>query len=402
MSGVTQRTRPAVVPAASRVPELDTTARCRPLIGRRARSSLREQTTRGSPAMHLVMIGGSDAGISAALRAREPDPDAESRWSWRTPTPTSPSAASPTSSRARSPTGATSPTGPSPTSRRRHAAAPGHPARRIDVPGRKLTGHPAGGGEELLPYDELIVGTARAGLAAIDGLVGPTPWGSADGVHLLHSMGDTFAVMSTLEPAPRSRGNRRGRLHRPGDGRRADVRGLLGDSMEQLPEVLPTVDPELGALVHAELTAMVWRCYRDDGPGLSGPARRSTGRLHVQANDGDGSGVPARPTWCWSSSGSGPIPTWPPPPAPTLGQAAPSGSTATCGPASRRLRRRGLRVTHHRCSADLPAARHHRPQTGTRRRRERARRRPAVRRQPRHPGRQDLRPRRRPHRAARP
>ena len=27
--------------------------------------------------MHLVMIGGSDAGISAALRARELDPGAE-------------------------------------------------------------------------------------------------------------------------------------------------------------------------------------------------------------------------------------------------------------------------------------------------------------------------------------
>src|SRR2546425_8402766 len=27
--------------------------------------------------MHLVMIGGSDAGVSAALRARELDPDAE-------------------------------------------------------------------------------------------------------------------------------------------------------------------------------------------------------------------------------------------------------------------------------------------------------------------------------------
>src|ERR1700678_3134954 len=34
-------------------------------------------TTRWEPAMHLVMIGGSDAGISAALRARELDPAAD-------------------------------------------------------------------------------------------------------------------------------------------------------------------------------------------------------------------------------------------------------------------------------------------------------------------------------------
>ena len=33
------------------------------------------------------------------------------------------------------------------------------------------------------------------------------------------------------------------------------VRGLQVTQMEQLPEVLPTVDPELGALVHAELAA---------------------------------------------------------------------------------------------------------------------------------------------------
>ena len=33
------------------------------------------------------------------------------------------------------------------------------------------------------------------------------------------------------------------------------VRGLAVIQMEQLPEVLPTVDPELGALVHAELAS---------------------------------------------------------------------------------------------------------------------------------------------------
>ena len=31
----------------------------------------------GAPFMHLVAIGGSDAGISAALRARELDPGCE-------------------------------------------------------------------------------------------------------------------------------------------------------------------------------------------------------------------------------------------------------------------------------------------------------------------------------------
>ena len=71
-------------------------------------------------------------------------------------------------------------------------------------------------------------------------------------MHLLHSMGDTFAVMRTLEhSAPRPRVI-------VGAGyiglEMADAlitRGLSVIQMEQLPEVLPTVDPELGARVHA-------------------------------------------------------------------------------------------------------------------------------------------------------
>jgi NADPH-dependent 2,4-dienoyl-CoA reductase/sulfur reductase-like enzyme len=75
-------------------------------------------------------------------------------------------------------------------------------------------------------------------------------------VHLLHSMGDAFAVMRTLErAAPTS-------TVIVGAGyiglEMADaltVRGLHVTQMEQLGEVLPTVDPGLGALVHAELAS---------------------------------------------------------------------------------------------------------------------------------------------------
>ena len=75
-------------------------------------------------------------------------------------------------------------------------------------------------------------------------------------MHLLHSMGDTFALMSTLtETSPAS-------AVIVGAGyiglEMADAlttRGLAVTQIEQLPEVLPTVDPQLGALVHAELAA---------------------------------------------------------------------------------------------------------------------------------------------------
>jgi NADPH-dependent 2,4-dienoyl-CoA reductase/sulfur reductase-like enzyme len=62
--------------------------------------------------------------------------------------------------------------------------------------------------------------------------------------------------------------------------------------MEQLPEVLPTVDPDLGALVHAELaahgvevlTGTTVKAISKTGPG-------EPGRLQVQATAADGSAV---------------------------------------------------------------------------------------------------------------
>jgi NADPH-dependent 2,4-dienoyl-CoA reductase/sulfur reductase-like enzyme len=248
--------------------------------------------------MHLVMIGGSDAGISAALRARELDPTAEvtvvledayPNFSicgipyylsgevphWRNLAHRSIGDLEAAGMRLRLDT----------------------TARRIDVPGRKLQITSPDGGEELLGYDKLVVGTGAVPVRPpISGLAGPGALGSDDGVHLLHSMGNTFAVMRTLErTAPAS-------AVIVGAGyiglEMADaltVRGLAVTQMEQLPEVLPTVDPELGALVHAELaghgvevlTGTTVRAISKAAPGGSG-------RLEVQAIAADGSTVTRR------------------------------------------------------------------------------------------------------------
>jgi NADPH-dependent 2,4-dienoyl-CoA reductase/sulfur reductase-like enzyme len=135
--------------------------------------------------MHLVMIGGSDAGISAALRARELDPgsevtvvvaDAYPNFSicgipyylsgevthWRN------------------------------LAHRTIADLEGagmrlrldNTARRIDVAGRKLLIIGADGKEDLLAYDKLIVGTGAVpvrpligGLSGPDALVRQPPFG---------------------------------------------------------------------------------------------------------------------------------------------------------------------------------------------------------------------------------
>ena len=151
--------------------------------------------------MRLVMIGGSDAGISAALRARELDPgadvtvvvaDAFPNFSicgipyylsgevthWRNLAHRSIADLEAAGMRLRLDT----------------------TARRIDVPGRKLLITSPDGGEELLGYDKLVIGTGAVPVRPpITGLTGPDALGPGDAVHLLHSMGDTFAVMRTLE-----------------------------------------------------------------------------------------------------------------------------------------------------------------------------------------------------------
>src|ERR1700730_9777329 len=245
--------------------------------------------------MHLVMIGGSDAGISAALRARELDPaadvtvvvaDAYPRFSisgipyyvsgavthWRNLAHRTLGDLEAAGMRLRLDT----------------------TARRIDVAGRKLLVTSGGGGEELLGYDKLVVGTGAVPVRPpIRGLAGPGALGPGDGVHLLHSMGDTFAVMRTLEQtAPAS-------AVIVGAGyiglEMADaltVRGLQVTQMEQLAEVLPTVDPELGALVHAELAArgvqvLTGTTVREISRNPAGQA----GRLRGEATAADGTAV---------------------------------------------------------------------------------------------------------------
>ena len=245
--------------------------------------------------MHLIAIGGSDAGISAALRARELDPGAEvtvvvadayPNFSicgipyyisgevshWRNLAHRSLADLEATGMRLRLDT----------------------TARRIDVAARKLLVTSPDGSEELLGYDKLIVGTGAVPVQPpIGGLAGPDALGADDGVHLLHSMGDTFAVTRTLEQA------RPASAVIVGAGyiglEMADaltVRGLAVTQMEQLPEVLPTVDPELGALVHAELAArgvevLTGTTVRQ----ISRTPAGQPGRLQVQATAADGTAV---------------------------------------------------------------------------------------------------------------
>jgi NADPH-dependent 2,4-dienoyl-CoA reductase/sulfur reductase-like enzyme len=208
--------------------------------------------------MHLVMIGGSDAGISAALRARELDPsaqvtvvvaDAYPNFSicgipyyvsgevthWRNLAHRTVADLEATGMALRLDT----------------------TARRIDVPGRKLRLTGPDGQDELISYDKLMVGTGAVPIQPpIGGLTGTDALGPTDGVHVLHTIGDTFAVMRTLDETSAASAIIIGAGYVGLEMADALIaRGLAVTQIEQLPEVLATVDAELGALVHAELAA---------------------------------------------------------------------------------------------------------------------------------------------------
>jgi len=242
--------------------------------------------------MHLVMIGGSDAGISAALRARELDPsadvtvvvaDAYPNFSicgipyyvsgevthWRNLAHRTIADLESAGMTLRLDTTAT----------------------RIEAGARKLTIRTPAEAEEVIGYDKLVVGTgavpARPPIAGLDEL------GPLDGVHLLHSMGDTFAVMTTLEQTGPASAVIVGAGYIGLEMAEAlTACGLAVTQMEQLGEVLPTVDPELGALVRAELTARrvdvrTGTAVRRIGRAAPGDA----GRLRVDATGADGAEV---------------------------------------------------------------------------------------------------------------
>jgi NADPH-dependent 2,4-dienoyl-CoA reductase/sulfur reductase-like enzyme len=242
--------------------------------------------------MHLVMIGGSDAGISAALRARELDPGAEVTvvvadaypnfsicgipyyvsgevTHWRNLAHRTTADLVATGMRLRLDS----------------------TARRIDVAGRKLLVTSADHVEEVISYDKLVIGTGAVPVRPP--ITGLNQMGPAEGVHLLHSMGDTFALMRTLEEAAPASAVIVGAGYIGLEMADAlTTRGLHVTQMEQLPEVLPTVDPPLGASVHAQLTGhsvevltgtTVNRVSRAD-PGAAG-------HVQVEATASDGSPV---------------------------------------------------------------------------------------------------------------
>ena len=239
--------------------------------------------------MRLVAIGGSDAGITAALRARELDPTADVTVVLADAYPNFSICGIPyyvsgevddwhnLAHRTITDLQATGMTLRLDTV-----------AQRIDPDAHRVLLAASDGREEEVDYDALVIGTGAVPIRPPIG--GLEHLGPSDGVHLLHTMGDTFALMRTLQNRQARRAVIVGAGYVGLEMAEALTNcGLALTQVEQLPEVLPTVDPELGALVRTELhrhEVNVLCSTRVDAIETTIPG--SPHRLEVQATDPEG------------------------------------------------------------------------------------------------------------------
>jgi NADPH-dependent 2,4-dienoyl-CoA reductase/sulfur reductase-like enzyme len=198
--------------------------------------------------MRLLVIGGSDAGVEAGRRARELDPtvevtvlvaDAFPNFSicglpyylsgdvpdWRALAHRTTADLEAAGLRLRLE----------------------HTARAIDPTRRQVTVNHPGGADYQLGYDRLVVATGAVPVRPpIDGL-------DLDGVHVLHTMGDTFALHQALTAGARSAVIVGGGYIGLEMAEAFTARGLSVTLVEQAPAVMPTIDVELGRLLGEEL-----------------------------------------------------------------------------------------------------------------------------------------------------
>ncbi len=197
-------------------------------------------------ALRFVIIGGSDAGISAALRARELDQTAEVTVVLEDEFPNYSICGLPFYLSGETPdwrklAHRTEFTGI--TIRKEHCVT------RIDPEQKTVEGTDGTGGTFTLSFDKLLIGTGASPVTPkIDGWEQP-------GVFLLHTMKDSFAVNEFLQVAKPKRAVIVGAGYIGLE--MADAlthRGIQVIVASRTPSVLATVDPELGEQVENELT----------------------------------------------------------------------------------------------------------------------------------------------------
>ncbi len=224
---------------------------------------------------HLLVIGGSDAGISASLRARELDPSVDVTMVVADAYPNFSICGIPFYV-----SGETPDWHQLAHRTREEIEATGLQLRldtralEVDVEARTVLLRGPGGAEERVPYDRLVIGTGAVPIEPpIEGI-------RQDGVHLLRTMDDTFALQERLADARSAVIVGGGYIGLE----MADAlthRGIEVTLLEQAPAVMTTVDVELGELIGAELARHDVRVrHRCAGEGDRTVGRSTRGVRH--------------------------------------------------------------------------------------------------------------------------
>ena len=234
-----------------------------------------------------------------------------------------------------------------------------HSAQAIDPAAKQVTVH----GRRQLGYDRLVIGTGAVAVRPpIDGLDLP-------GVHVLHTMADTFALHRALAAGAGSAVTVGGGYIGLEMAEAFCARGLTVTVVEQAPALMPTVDLELGRLLGEELRrhdvqvvndVTVKAIHPDTGADRG---RRAQLRRDRRPRPGGGRGPPRdRPGRGRRGADRRP-------------RGHPGRPAHAHQPPRYPGRRRLCRdLPSPPRPARLPAARHHRPQAGPGRRRDRPRR----------------------------
>ncbi|MEV6845184.1 FAD-dependent oxidoreductase [Actinoplanes sp. NPDC051411] len=199
--------------------------------------------------MRLLVIGGSDAGISAGLAAREHDPTTDVTLLVADTYPNFSICGIPYHLSGDVPDW--------------HRLA--HRTRTdLEAAGLNLLlnhrvtavdpqAHTVTAGTATHGYDKLIIGTGA--LPAVPPINGLDQLGWTDGVHVLHSMGDMFDVQNSLLQRQARAAVIIGAGYIGLEMAEAlTTRGLHVTVLEQLDQVMPTIDPELAAHLEHHLT----------------------------------------------------------------------------------------------------------------------------------------------------
>ncbi|HEX6392125.1 MAG TPA: FAD-dependent oxidoreductase [Acidimicrobiales bacterium] len=240
--------------------------------------------------MHLVAVGGSDAGVSAALRARHVAPSVDLTVISAEPVANFSTSGIPFFLSGEVPdAGSLAGQAGSGLEEAGVDLLLDSTVLFIDAEARKVTLRDSKGRESAISYDELILATgALPEIPDIEGLCGEDGLRPEDGVHVVRSVTDTLAVARTLSRIEPQTAVIIGAGYVGVELAEAfALRGMSVTLLESRAEVLSVVDRAIGAMVRGQLEERGVEVLTGTAPRSIRPTGRDEGRFRIEAMRGE-------------------------------------------------------------------------------------------------------------------